>query len=190
LALLALALIGAAPKPSQAADTPWLGVTMQTLDDGLREGMSYQGSGVLVNRVVSDSPADRAGLRKGDVIVRIGGRSVESPDEVTRIVHDSRVGQTLTLTIDRDGDRRTLTARLGSRSEDDADRGDADSQLKMRRDSHNDSDMDWSDEDLGDMKDLKDFKDRIMKLGAGNNVPSGLGHEDGHDNGAAAPTTH
>ena len=38
-------------------------------------------------------------------------------------------------------------------------------------------------------KDLKGYKDRIMKLGAGNNVPSGLEHEDGHDNnGAAAPT--
>ena len=68
-----------AAEPSKG--TPWLGVYTQTLTPELREGLDYSGDGVLVNRVVPDSPADRAGLRKGDVIVRLDSRTVATPDE-------------------------------------------------------------------------------------------------------------
>src|SRR5262245_59088052 len=118
VALLALGLTAAAPKTSRADDTPWLGVTLQSLSEGLRDGMGYDGEGVLVNRVMDGSPADRAGLRHGDVIVRFNGRSAESPDQLTRLVRGSRVGQSVTLTIVRDGDRRTISARLGNRPDD------------------------------------------------------------------------
>src|SRR5262245_24569767 len=117
LALLALGLSTAAPKSARADDTPWLGVTLQELNDGLRDGMGYDGDGVLVNRVLEGSPADRAGLRSGDVIVRFNGRTATSPDQLTQLVRDSRVGQSVSVTVVRNGERRTLSAHLGSRPE-------------------------------------------------------------------------
>lgn len=114
LALLALCIMTPALALSQSADTPWLGVSLQSLNDGLRDGMNYDGQGVVVSRVVADSPADRAGIRKGDVIARVEGRSVDSPSEVTRIVREARVGETISLVVYRDGSRRTVSARLGS----------------------------------------------------------------------------
>jgi membrane-associated protease RseP (regulator of RpoE activity) len=172
LVLLALGLVAAAPRVSRAADTPWLGVTLQSLNDGLRDGMGYDGEGVLVSRVLQGSPADRAGLRKGDVIVSLNGRSAESPEQLTRLVRDARVGQTVALVVVRDGDRRTLSARLASRPEDadlpddegnriqihedhgDMDHGDMD---HNEMDDHGDVDRDHS--DMEDSKDLKHLKD-------------------------------
>src|SRR4030095_1092343 len=60
-----------APAKSSKSDAPgYLGVTTPTVTDGLREGRGFRfsGSGVLVNSVSDESPADRAGIRKGDVI--------------------------------------------------------------------------------------------------------------------------
>lgn len=188
VALLALGLTAAAPKASRADDTPWLGVTLQSLSEGLRDGMGYDGQGVLVNRVLDGSPADRAGLRHGDVIVRFNGRSAESPEQLTRLVRDGRVGQTVSLTIVRDGDRRTLSARLGNRPDDEDVPQDGTSRFKMKdqnpmdhpdmeddhgdmddhghndMDDHGHSDMDdrkekkLEDKQLGDMKDFGDMK--------------------------------
>jgi membrane-associated protease RseP (regulator of RpoE activity) len=172
LALLALGLVAAAPRVSRAADTPWLGVTLQSLNDGLRDGMGYDGEGVLVSRVLQGSPADRAGLRKGDVIVSLNGRSAESPEQLTRLVRDARVGQTVALVVVRDGDRRALSARLASRPEDadlpddegnriqihedhgDMDQGDLD---HHDMDDHGDKDRD--DHDMDDSKDFQHPKD-------------------------------
>ncbi len=118
-ALLALAMAGAMAgrAAAQSAGTPWLGVTTQEITTELREGLDYRGSGVLVNRVASDSPAERAGVRKGDVIVSINSRAIDSPEELVDVVRSARVGQSVSVTVVRDGSRRSLTARLAARPE-------------------------------------------------------------------------
>lgn len=117
--VLALGLVGVSAKASFAqTDTPWLGVMTQSLDDGLRDGMSYRGTGVLVSRVVGGQAAERAGIRKGDVIVSVNARSIDSPDELSDLIRDARVGQVMSVVVMRDGQRRTLSARLGARPED------------------------------------------------------------------------
>src|SRR5512145_2877765 len=70
-ALAALALLGGMADRAAAQTTTraWLGVTSQEITTDLREGLNYKGDGVLVSRVVVDSPADRAGIKKGDVLV-------------------------------------------------------------------------------------------------------------------------
>jgi membrane-associated protease RseP (regulator of RpoE activity) len=166
VALLALGLTAAAPKASRADDTPWLGVTLQSLSEGLRDGMGYDGEGVLVNRVMDGSPADRAGLRQGDVIVRFNGRSAESPEQLTRLVRDARVGQTVSMTIVRDGDRRSLTARLGRRPDDEGTPEDGTSRFDVRDKvptpmDHQDMDDDHGDaNDQGDKDQTKDYKEQ------------------------------
>ena len=113
-ALAALAVGGALAgrAAAQSPQTPWLGVTTQEITDDLRAGLDYRGTGVLVNRVLSDSPADRAGIRKGDVIVSFNSRTIDSPTQLGEIVRAGRVGQSVSISIVRGGSRRSVTARL------------------------------------------------------------------------------
>ena len=120
VALLSLALAGpmAGRAAAQSRTTPWLGVTTQDITSDLREGLDYQGSGVIVNRVVEDSPADKAGIRNGDVIVSVDSRIIDTASELVEVVHGARVGQTVALSIVRDGARRSISARLADRPDD------------------------------------------------------------------------
>jgi membrane-associated protease RseP (regulator of RpoE activity) len=119
--VLSAGLVAAAHAREETDETtPWLGVYTQSLSTELRDGMNYRGDGgVLVNRVVEGSPADEAGLRKGDVIVSVNSRSVDTPDALAEIVHSGSVGQRMAVQIVRDGDTKTLTARLAARRESD-----------------------------------------------------------------------
>jgi len=66
--------------------------------------------GAVVTRVAPASPAARAGLRTGDIILSINGRPVRNAADVRNAVGLLRVGQSVKLAILRDGERRTLTA--------------------------------------------------------------------------------
>ncbi|MBI5711476.1 MAG: PDZ domain-containing protein [Candidatus Eisenbacteria bacterium] len=116
--LLAAGLATAAPAREPAAPTAWLGVVTQELTPELREGIEYQGaSGVLVSRVVKDSPADEAGLRKGDVIVSVNSRAVDAPRALVDIVRAAKVGQEIAIGVVRGDVKRTLAAKLAARPE-------------------------------------------------------------------------
>lgn len=95
----------------------WLGVTTQSIDDELRDGMDFKGSGVLVNDVVDGSPAERAGLHQGDVIVSFNGESVESPEDLQSLVRNAHPGDHVRIEIQRERQRQTLNATLGERSD-------------------------------------------------------------------------
>ncbi|MGH7730013.1 MAG: PDZ domain-containing protein [Candidatus Eiseniibacteriota bacterium] len=113
--IVTVAMAGGAS--AQATDRPWLGVSTQEITTDLREGLDYRGSGVLVSNVVADSPADRAGLETGDVLVSLNSRTIDTPSGLVEVVRAARIGQSVTLVIIRDGQRRTLTARLAARPE-------------------------------------------------------------------------
>lgn len=118
---LAVGLVGAAwadNDDDHAGGTPWLGVYTQAITPEMREGLDLHGDkGVLVSRVVPGSPADRAGVRHGDVITRFGSHDVTTPEELADLVHDMGVNQITSLEVVRDGDERTLTAKIGARGE-------------------------------------------------------------------------
>lgn len=127
----------AVSRPAAAADeSGWLGVYTQTLDSGLRDGMQYDGDGVLVNRVVAGSPAERAGIRRGDVIVSVNSRGVESAAELTDLIQDMRPGQNITVKVNRDRSSRTFNVTLGSRP---ADQGDDEGGFQWRREADDDT---------------------------------------------------
>ena len=117
-AMLVLGM-GLAAAKSEAQEA-WLGVYTQTLTSELREGLNYSGSGALVSRVISGGPAERAGVRKGDVIVGVNSSSVTSSPDLSRAIRDARVGQAVSVRVVRDGQRRILTARLAERPSDDS----------------------------------------------------------------------
>jgi S1-C subfamily serine protease len=83
---------------------------------GVSSGPAPEG-GAEVGGVIEDGPAQRAGLREGDVIVEIADRPVREPDDVSALVNARRPGDEVRLTVERGGERRTLTVTLGEQPE-------------------------------------------------------------------------
>lgn len=71
--------------------------------------------GLLISRVVEDSPAERAGLIRGDILLEIDGKEVESPAELREILSEYKAGQRATLLILRGGNERDVTVTLEER---------------------------------------------------------------------------
>ena len=78
-------------------------------------GVSGVTSGVVIAGVGDRTPAEEAGLRAGDVVVGIDGKAITSKDDVRKAITAKKPGDTMTIEVDRAGQRRTLTATLGSR---------------------------------------------------------------------------
>ena len=74
--------------------------------------------GALVTDIVRNGPADDAGVRDGDVIVKVGGRPVRSPEGVTRAVARRRPGDTVEVVLARGERRLTVRAELAERPRD------------------------------------------------------------------------
>jgi serine protease Do len=78
---------------------PWLGVVLYTVDQFAiaRYELAVE-SGVLITQVVQDSPADRAGLKPGDVITRFAGKEIATAEDMIRAIHLSEIGQKSAVT--------------------------------------------------------------------------------------------
>jgi C-terminal processing protease CtpA/Prc len=88
-----------------------LGIRVESLNPDLGEYFGVKdGRGALVLEVLKDTPAERAGLRAGDVITRVGDRAVYDADDLVRELR-SLDGQ-VSLTAIRQGTRRTFEAEL------------------------------------------------------------------------------
>jgi membrane-associated protease RseP (regulator of RpoE activity) len=93
-----------------------LGVGVQNLGDQLAEYFGASDGGVLVTTVREDSPAAEAGVRAGDVILRVGDERVEDPGDLVREIARADAGQ-IELRVLRDRQERTLRATLPERME-------------------------------------------------------------------------
>jgi serine protease Do len=94
----------------------WIGVSIQGLDEDIARSLGLEEPhGALVGSLVPDGPAARAGLQQGDVILSFNGQAIEDSRDLTQRVGATRVGETARLEIQRNGERRTLSLRLGER---------------------------------------------------------------------------
>jgi len=75
--------------------------------------------GILIDDVVDDSPAEEAGLKKGDVIVRYGGSGVSDVSKLTEMVRKTEPGSDVEIRVLRDGRGQTLYAVIGAKEKDD-----------------------------------------------------------------------
>ena len=94
----------------------WLGVQTRDIASGqardLKLGDEY---GALVDKVEPESPAAKAGLQKGDVIVEFAGEKVRSVAELTRLVRETPPGRSVEIRVRRNGAKETLSATIESR---------------------------------------------------------------------------
>jgi Do/DeqQ family serine protease len=101
----------------------YLGIQMVTLSPEMKNNINNnpnspitvdEEEGILIVRVMPDSPAARSGLRAGDVILSVDGQAVKESEEVQDAVANSSVGQNLSMTIRRNGQEQTLNVRPGT----------------------------------------------------------------------------
>jgi serine protease Do len=93
----------------------YLGILPQAITSELQKALGLTSlQGVLVARVEEDTPADKAGLKKGDIILEFDGQPVENADKFRIIVANSKIGKTIDIKILRDGKELIKKATLVS----------------------------------------------------------------------------
>ena len=101
---------------ASTAGGSYLGIGVQDVDAGrLRELKLKEERGVEVTAVEEDSPAGRAGLRKGDVVLEMNGQRVEGVEQFVRMVREMPVGREAKLQVSRSGEVQFLTAKVAQR---------------------------------------------------------------------------
>jgi Do/DeqQ family serine protease len=92
----------------------YLGVVIQTLSSELAGKFDVaENGGVLVGDILGDSPAEGAGLKRGDVILDFAGRPVHKMQELQRLVADTRPGTPVRLKVRRDRQEQLVTLEMG-----------------------------------------------------------------------------
>nr|WP_245555389.1 HhoA/HhoB/HtrA family serine endopeptidase [Baaleninema simplex] len=102
---------------------PYLGIQMVALTPEVKNSLNRnpnsgltveEDEGILIVRVMANSPAAEAGLRAGDVLLAIDGEAVKTADEVQQAVAEMEVDRALTLELKRNGEPLTLEVRTGA----------------------------------------------------------------------------
>lgn len=131
---IVLAATHRAPRPPEPPDPPdppdppesdslfvysgggFLGVDIDDVDEDKAKDLKLsEPMGALVLDVSDDSPADKAGLKKDDVIVSFQGQRVESATALRRMVRETPPGRTVNITAIRDGSKENFTLEIASR---------------------------------------------------------------------------
>ncbi|MCH5276338.1 MAG: DegQ family serine endoprotease [Desulfovibrionaceae bacterium] len=104
-------------KSGKRISRGWLGVTIQDVDENTARALGLKDSqGALIGSVMPDEPAARAGLKAGDIIVRVGRTDIRNSAELLRSVADLKPGTDVKVTALRNGKEFSTTVRLGERA--------------------------------------------------------------------------
>ncbi|WP_457601023.1 Do family serine endopeptidase [Hydrogenivirga sp.] len=90
----------------------WLGVVIQEITPDIAEAIGVR-EGILVAQVLKGSPADRAGLKVGDIIVELNGRKLDSVRDLQFSIMKTKPGTEVELVVIRNGKRKTLKVKVG-----------------------------------------------------------------------------
>jgi len=113
-----------APMPMQVRELSnlpflggtYLGVNLAEIDPNRAKELKLKEDyGVEISRVEENSPAEKAGVKPGDVVLEYNGQRVEGMEQFGRMVRETPPGREVKLTISRDGKTQTLTAMLSTR---------------------------------------------------------------------------
>jgi serine protease Do len=100
-----------APMTKVIRSRAYLGINLLEMDADMASYFSVKaGEGVLITRVEKDTPAEKAGLKSGDVIVQMGAKAVKESDDIHEALASLKKGDSLEITVVRHGKRVTLKA--------------------------------------------------------------------------------
>jgi serine protease Do len=92
----------------------WLGVSIQEVTPELAKSFGLkEKKGALVAQVISGSPAEKAGIEQGDVIVAFDGKEIADSKDLPRMVASTPVGKAVTLKLSRDGKTLDRQVKIG-----------------------------------------------------------------------------
>ena len=96
------------------AEHPYLGVSSVAVADARSQATLPVESGAIIQQVQPGSPADKAGLKVGDIVVRIGDTPIASPEDLYSAVRSRHIGDRIEVRLWRGTSEMTLAATLGS----------------------------------------------------------------------------
>jgi serine protease Do len=100
-------------KASGSVTRGWLGVSIQEVTPELAQALKLNvKEGALVAQTTPGGPADKAGLKRGDVIESFNGKPIAKPRDLSRAVAGTEVGKTVPVEVDRDGKAVKLQAKI------------------------------------------------------------------------------
>ena len=95
----------------QNVTRPFIGITGQSISSEVAELYSLP-KGISVQSVIKDSPAEKAGIKQGDIIIKFEGKEVTSVPELNRLRNDHKIGDTVTITLLRSGKEEDIKVVL------------------------------------------------------------------------------
>ncbi|MXS83957.1 Do family serine endopeptidase [Nitrosomonas oligotropha] len=94
----------------------WLGVSMQDMTQELAESFGLeQPNGALIASVLKDGPADKAGIKAGDILIAISGKPLKNSSEMLNVVAALAPGETATVTVIRNKQEKSIPIKVGVR---------------------------------------------------------------------------
>jgi serine protease Do len=97
----------------------WLGVSIQPLTQELAKSFNAKDTkGVLISDVIADSPAAKAGLKPGDILLEFDGKKVEAPADLQRTVGLAQPGHEAKMKVWRDQGEKTVDIKIGEAPDD------------------------------------------------------------------------
>jgi len=96
----------------------WLGVSIQEITEDIAKSFKLKDAkGALVAEVMEDTPAQRGGMERGDIVISFDGKEVETPNDLQRIVASTPPDKKVKAKVIRDGKIETLTVKVGTMPE-------------------------------------------------------------------------
>jgi serine protease Do len=91
----------------------WLGVSVQDLNYDLSKSMGIEGTrGALISEVIKGSPAEKAGLKQGDVVVAFNGKEIRDASQLRNEAASTAIGKEVKVTVFREGKAREIPVRI------------------------------------------------------------------------------
>lgn len=111
---LGLCLVATAWPAATKEKVAYLGVAVAKADETTREQLKLKaGAGLTVQEVSAGSPADKAGLKKHDVLQKLDDQLLFNPEQMTDLVRSRQIGDQVALTLLRQAQAQTVEVTLG-----------------------------------------------------------------------------